>query len=101
MEILPFDDDGHGSRIAELLGNNPYVAQGGVRWQGRDIILLWRDLSLWPTADQVLTNLLSSGKLDEDTENEEKNDSENKNDKQSKPQDQELKNKQKNVEMIK
>ena len=65
LEILPFDDDGHGSRIAELLGNNPYVAQGGVRWQGRDIILLWRDLSLWPTANQVLTNLLSSGKLDE------------------------------------
>ena len=65
LEILPFDDDGHGSRIAELLGNNPYVAQGGIRWQGRDIVLLWRDLSLWPTANEVLTNLLSSGKLQE------------------------------------
>mgnify|MGYP001257458377 CR=1 FL=1 len=65
LEILPFDDDGHGSRIAEYIGNNPYVAQGGVRWEGRDIILLWRDLSLWPTANSVLGELLESGRLDE------------------------------------
>ena len=65
LEILPFDDDGHGSRIAEYIGNNPYVAQGGVSWNGRDILLLWRDLSSWPTADQVLTNLLISERLED------------------------------------
>ncbi len=65
LEILHFDDDGHDIRIADLIVNNPYVAQGGVRWYGRDILLLWRDLSSWPTANEVLTDLLKSDRLDE------------------------------------
>jgi len=63
LEFLPFDDDGHGSRLANHLDDNPYVAQGGIQFQGRDLLLLWRDLSSWPNADQVLSNLLISDRL--------------------------------------
>lgn len=65
LELLPFDDDGHAFRLANHLGDNPYVAQGGVQFQGRDLLLLWRDLSPWPRADEVLSNLLVSDQLGE------------------------------------
>ena len=65
LEFLPFDDDGHGFRLANHLGDNPYVPQGGVQFEGRDLLLLWRDLSPWPRADEVLSKLLISDELEE------------------------------------
>ena len=65
VEILPFDYDGHGRRLSEHIGRNPYVAQGGLQWKGRDILLFWRDLGAWPNAADFLESLIQSEKLDE------------------------------------
>ena len=65
VEILPFDYDGHGRRLSEHIGSNPYVAQGGLQWRGRDVLLFWRDLGAWPSAADVLESLIESEKLDD------------------------------------
>tara|TARA_B100001113_G_scaffold82833_1_gene65856 strand:- start:3150 stop:4436 length:1287 start_codon:yes stop_codon:yes gene_type:complete len=65
IEILPFDYDGHGRRLSEHIGSNPYVAQGGLQWRGRDVLLFWRDLGAWPSAADVLESLIESEKLDD------------------------------------
>ena len=65
IEILPFDHDGHGRRLSEHHGGNPYVAQGGLQWRGRDVLLFWRDLGAWPSAADVLESLIESEKLDD------------------------------------
>ena len=59
------DYDGHGRRLSEHIGGNPYVAQGGLQWNGRDVLLFWRDLGAWPTAADVLEPLIKSEKLED------------------------------------
>tara|TARA_B100000902_G_scaffold8954_1_gene11200 strand:- start:1036 stop:2322 length:1287 start_codon:yes stop_codon:yes gene_type:complete len=65
IEIFPFDYDGHGRRLSEHIGSNPYVAQGGLQWRGRDVLLFWRDLGAWPSAADVLESLIESEELDD------------------------------------
>ena len=63
-EFIPFDTDGHARRLADFSSERCHVARGGVQWNGRDVILLRRDLSALPNAADALREALVDGDTD-------------------------------------
>ena len=54
-QFLPLDAEGHGRRIAELNLSGILVADGGLQWQGRDVLLFWKGVL---EGDEVLVEMV-------------------------------------------